>query len=403
MDKLINIINSNNNLLELDFLILVIFACISPFLFIKFAVPALRKASLFHNKKLGKNLVDRKVFVSISYILPPLILNIVFNSYNLEYNFLEKILATWLIVAPSLSLGRIISVITDTWKKNDLFIKYPIRSYLQLVKLLLYIITFLLSFCQILDLSPWGILSGIGAIGAILILVFKDTILGLVASIQVYGAGLVKEGDWIELKSMDIDGEVIEAGLHRVRVKAWDNTIVTFPTAKFLEQTFKNWRGMQESGGRRIKRSIIIDQSSIKFLDKKLEKNISDLLVLKEYLVKKNKELSLYNSSKNLGKINRRTLTNIGCFRAYMQIYLEKSPNIKKNMTIMIRQLKASESGLPLEVYAFTNITEWLEYEKIQSDLFDHFISIAPYFDLSVFQKPSTKDIELFRKELKKQ
>ncbi len=330
MDKLINIINSNNNLLELDFLILVIFACISPFLFIKFAVPALRKASLFHNKKIRKNLVDRKVFVSISYILPPLILNIVFNSYNLEYNFLEKILATWLIVAPSLSLGRIISVITDTWKKNDLFIKYPIRSYLQLVKLLLYIITFLLSFCQILDLSPWGILSGIGAIGAILILVFKDTILGLVASIQVYGAGLVKEGDWIELKSMDIDGEVIEAGLHRVRVKAWDNTIVTFPTAKFLEQTFKNWRGMQESGGRRIKRSIIIDQSSIKFLDKKLEKNISDLLVLKEYLVKKNKELSLYNSSKNLGKINRRTLTNIGCFRAYMQIYLEKSPNIKK-------------------------------------------------------------------------
>ena len=279
--------------------------------------------------------------------------------------------------------------------------KYPINSYLQLIKLIIIIITAIFSICYALNLSPWGILSGVGALGAILLLVFKDTILGLIASIQVYGGKLLQEGDWIELKDLNIDGEVMEVGLHRVKVKAWDNTITTFPTAKFLEYTFKNWRGMQESGGRRIKRRIILSISSIKFVNENFLKELSHLVLLKEYLKNKNIELKEANASLGEKDINKRSLTNLGCFRIYINNYLEKHPKIRQDMTLLVRQLPINQYGLPIEVYAFTNTTIWKEYEDIQSDIFDHILASIHYFELEAYQEPSSKDLKSLISNLK--
>ena len=252
------------SILNFYFLIIVFLALLFPFLFLKFIHPILKRVIEKKNKNLFKNLVKLRFFYTLGYILSPLILLLTLNNTSMIGNDLEKftyiikkVSGIWIIVSLSILLNKLLTALNDTFKKNEFFIKYPVNSYLQLIKLIIVIITAIFSICYALNLSPWGILSGVGALGAILLLVFKDTILGLIASIQVYGGKLLQEGDWIELKDLNIDGEVMEVGLHRVKVKAWDNTITTFPTAKFLEYTFKNWRGMQESGGRRIKRRII--------------------------------------------------------------------------------------------------------------------------------------------------
>ena len=193
----------------------------------------------------------------------------------------------------------------------------------------------------------------------------------------------------------------MEVGLHRVKVKAWDNTITTFPTAKFLEYTFKNWRGMQESGGRRIKRRIILSISSIKFIDENFLKELSHLVLLKDYLKNKNIELKEANASLGNEDINRRSLTNLGCFRIYINNYLEKHPKIRQDMTLLVRQLPINQYGLPIEVYAFTNTTKWKEYEDIQSDIFDHILASIHHFQLEAYQEPSSKDLKLLLSNLK--
>jgi miniconductance mechanosensitive channel len=307
---------------------------------------------------------------------------------------IKKFSGLWIIISFSIIANKFLSSVSATFSKHAFFVKYPINSYLQLIKLIIIVISAILVICTAFNLSPWGILSGVGALGAILLLVFKDTILGFVASIQVYSGNLLKEGDWIELKALDIDGEVMEVGLHRVKVKAWDNTIATFPTSKFLELTFKNWRGMKDSGGRRIKRKIILTMSSIKFVDPILKKKLANLTLLENYLKKKEVELEKENKKRKIGDINRRTLTNIGCFRIYVKYYLEQHPLINKKMTLLVRQLPINQFGLPIEIYTFTSTTDWNAYEDIQSDIFDHIIASTKYFDLDVYQEPSSIDFK---------
>ena len=375
---------------------------LTPIVFIRFFVPVIRNYISKRNKLLFKKLVDVKFFYSFGFILPPLFILFFFSSFYIKYvdkvpneiSLLKKIAAFCIIIIVPLLMNKIITAVNLTYKKNDFFIKYPINSYLQLLKLTVLIISGVLAICYILNISPWGILSGIGALGAILILVFKDTILGLVASIQVYSGGLVKEGDWIEMKALDIDGEVLEVGLHRVKVKAWDNSITTFPTSKFLELTFKNWRNMKESGGRRIKRTILIKTSSVKFIKKDTLAQLSKLTLLKHYIDNKMEELNQENSKK-LNTPNERKLTNIGCFRAYIYNYLHNHKDINKKMTILVRQRPINQYGLPLEIYAFTKSTEWKKYEDSQSDIFDHLLAYIDYFELELYQYPSSKDIRI--------
>ena len=387
--------------LNFYFIIIIFFAILLPLLFLRFIHPILKKIIENRNKNLFKNLVKLRFFYTLGYILSPLVLLLAINNSSLISNEMEKftylikkVSGIWIIISLSILTNKFLTALNATYKKNEFFIKYPVNSYLQLVKLIIIIITAIFSVCYALNLSPWGILSGVGALGAILLLVFKDTILGLIASIQVYGGKLLQEGDWIELKDLNIDGEVMEVGLHRVKVKAWDNTITTFPTAKFLEYTFKNWRGMQDSGGRRIKRKIILSISSIKFVNENFLKQLSHLVLLEDYLKSKNIELNEANASLSEGDVNRRSLTNLGCFRIYIKNYLEKHPKIRQDMTLLVRQLPINQYGLPVEVYAFTNTTKWKDYEDIQSDIFDHILASIHYFELEAYQEPSSKDLK---------
>ena len=388
---------------KLDWYLIIIFilAIILPLAFLKIIHPILKKLIERKSKKLFKNLVELKFFYTLSFIISPVVIilnfnNIDFSESNLKEIFLllKKISSIWIVVSLSILIGKFLKAISNTYKKNDFFVKYPINSYFQLINLLVIIISAILAICFALNLSPWGILSGVGALGAILLLVFKDTILGLVASIQVYSGNLLKEGDWIELKALDIDGEVLEVGLHRVKVKAWDNTITTFPTSKFLDLTFKNWRGMKDSGGRRIKRKIYITLSSIKFMNERLFEKLNNLTLLEDYLKNKNLELEKINIKRKNGTVNRRTLTNIGCFRIYLKKYLEAHPLLNKKMTLLVRQMPINQYGLPIEIYTFTKTTDWNEYEDIQSDIFDHILASADYFGIELYQEPSSTDIK---------
>ena len=274
----------------------------------------------------------------------------------------------------------------------------PIKGYLQIVKIVIYLIAALLMIATLLDRSPIILLSGLGALAAVLMLVFQDTLLSLVASIQISSNDLIRLGDWIEMPKLNADGDVVDIALHTVKVQNWDKTITTIPTKLFLSDSFKNWRGMTESGGRRIKRSIYLDQNTVNFLSKEQKEHLSRFSLLAEYLKDKQKEIDDWNAElKDAGELpaNTRRITNIGTLRAYVVNYLKSHPKLRKDMTLMVRQLSPGPEGLPLEIYCFTDTTAWVEYEGIQSDLFDHLLSILPEFGLSVFQVPGGKDMRM--------
>jgi miniconductance mechanosensitive channel len=245
------------------------------------------------------------------------------------------------------------------------------------------------------DQSPWGILSVLGGFTVVLMLVFKDTILGFVASIQLSGHDMVRVGDWIEMPKYGADGDVIDVTIHTVKVRNWDKTITTIPTYGLVSDAFKNWRGMSESGGRRIKRSMHIDMSSIKFCTDEMLEHFEKFELLKEYLQQKKEELSTYNKEHNVDGsqlINGRRQTNIGVFRAYIVAYLKNNPKIHQAMTFLVRHLEPTPDGLPIQIYVFSNDQAWANYEAIQADIFDHLLAAAPEFDLRVFQNPTGYD-----------
>jgi len=276
----------------------------------------------------------------------------------------------------------------------------PIKSLVQIAKIALFSVTAILMLAMILDRSPIILFSGLGAVMAVLLLVFQDTLLSFVAAIQLSSTDMVRVGDWIESPNLGADGEVIEVALHTIRVQNWDKTISIVPIRKLVSDSFKNWRGMQESGGRRIKRALYVDQASIDFLTPDDEARLQKLVLLEDYLTSKQQELANYNNQlgqKAAIEANRRRLTNIGTFRAYITAYLKAHPGIHQDMTIMVRQSSPGASGLPLELYCFTNTTAWLDYESIQADIFDHIYSIAPDFGLRIFQSPSGHDMQLLK------
>lgn len=379
-------------LIQFSFVLLIVL--FSPVFMKYIAVRPLKLLITKTQPEFADNLIANKAFRALTFIGPPIFISIGLTNVPLFGDFISRLVGAWLAIGFAIIIGRVIAAITATWRRHTLFVKYPIRSYMQLARLVVYILAFVVAICSLLDRSPIGILSGIGAIGAILILVFRDTILGLVASVQVYGSGRVLEGDWIEIEKLGIDGMVTDVGLHMVKVQAWDNTMVTFPTANLLEYTFKNWRGMSDSGGRRIKRSLIIDQSTVKFLDDSIRKKLSNITILKSYFKEKDKNLLEANKSLSSGYYNRRSLTNLGTFRAYVNEYLKKHEMIRNDMTLMVRYGDPSPEGLPIEIYAFTATTDWQMYEDIQSDIFDHLIAILSEFDLGLFQVPDGNSLQ---------
>ncbi len=372
----------------------ILVAVIFSLIFNKLIIVLIRSWLSKLNLKIGKQLLEKKVFAPISWAIPIIIFEAGLGSYSPDEGIISRIMKSFIILIFVLSITRFISAITDVLKGNKTFSGTPIQSYMQLIKLIIYLFGLIIIACTLSNTSPWTILSGLGALTAIILLVFKDTILGLVASIQVFGSDTIREGDWVTIPSLDIDGDCIEVGLHTVTVRSWDKALITFPSAKLLEHPFKNWRGMEESGGRRIKRAINIDQESICFIEKPLKEKLLKINLLSKHFASKEKEIEKANSIMGKEEVNHRKLTNIGVFRAYLIEYLKNHEKINENLTLMVRQLSPSASGIPLEIYAFTSSVEWIDYESVQSDIFDHVIASTSLFDLKLTQSPSGHDLK---------
>lgn len=273
---------------------------------------------------------------------------------------------------------------------------FPIRGVIQTVKLLATVFVVVLAISQLMGKSPFIFLSGLGALSAVMMLVFKDPILGLVAGIQLSANDMLAVGDWLEMPKYGADGDVIDIGLTTVKISNWDKTITTIPTYALISDSFKNWRGMTEAGGRRIKRSVLIDVSSIRFLDDEMLQRLKKAELLGTYLEGKSKAIEHANSKKQIDmsvRLNGLRLTNIGTFRRYLLSYLQAHPDIHKTMTLMVRQLESSTDGLPIEIYAFTSTTNWSVYEDIQADIFDHLFAVLPDFGLRAHEAPTGHDV----------
>ena len=289
------------------------------------------------------------------------------------------------------TIGALLNVIQSLYRQTAKERYLPLNASIQVIKLVVYLVATILSISFILDKSPVYLLSGLGALTAVLLLVFQDTIKGLVASIQISANKMLAPGDWIEIPAYGADGDVLEIGLNTVKVQNFDRTVTTVPTYALISGSFKNWRDMFSSGGRRIKRTLIIDISCIHFYQSEKIAKLSDIHLLTTYLTEKMEEISRHNQHEN-DCANQRKLTNIGTYRAYIEAYLKQHKKVHKEMTCMVRQLPATPTGLPLELYFFSNDQAWVNYEAIQADIFDHLYAMAPLFDIRIFQHPSGND-----------
>ena len=302
----------------------------------------------------------------------------------------------YMVLMLTLALTATLSAANTIYAASPVAKDRPLKGFVQLVQIVVWIFGGVMIIATVLDRSPVLLLSGFGAMTAILLLVFKDTILSLVASVQLTAQDMVRVGDWIEMPQFGADGDVVDVQLHTVKVQNWDKTITTIPTHRLITDSFKNWRGMSQSGARRIKRAIFVDVSSIRFQTQDEVDHFTRFALLKNYIENREQELADYNeglATEVDSEVNRRRLTNVGTFRAYAYNYLKNHPKVHEGMTLIVRQLGPGPEGLPLEIYCFTNTTEWAVYEDIQSDIFDHLLAIVPEFGLRLYQKPAGSDL----------
>ena len=309
---------------------------------------------------------------------------------------IRNVAGAFVILTLARSIGRTLDLLNELYAARADAINRPIKGYLQVLKIVIYCGATILIVAVLFERSPLLLLSGLGAMAAVLMLVFKDTILSLVASVQLTSNDMLRVGDWIEMPQLNADGDVIDIALHTVKVQNFDKTITSIPTHRLIAESYKNWRGMSEAGARRIKRSLLIDQTSIRFLSDEEREGLGRFRLLRAYLDEKDREIGSWNAA--LGEddaINNRRPTNLGTFRAYVVNYLRDHGRITPELTLLVRQLAPSSLGLPLEIYCFADTTAWGEYESIQSDIFDHLLAILPEFGLRVFQEPNGSDIAL--------
>ncbi|WP_315387654.1 mechanosensitive ion channel domain-containing protein [uncultured Stenotrophomonas sp.] len=298
----------------------------------------------------------------------------------------------WAILTVALAISHALDAANELYERRPDSRSKPIKGYLQVVKIVVFVIAGLSIVATLLGVKLGPLVTGLGAATAVFMLIFQDTILSLVASVQISGDGRVRIGDWIEMPSQNADGDVIDIALHTITVQNFDKTITTIPTKKLVTESFKNWRGMQEAGGRRIKRALYLDQHSVGFLDEGDLAFLGQFALLRDYLQAKEQELGQWNGrlrEQGVAEVNSRRVTNLGTFRAYVERYLRSHPGIHTDMTLLVRQLQPTTEGLPLELYCFTRSTAWGEYEAVQSDIFDHLLAILPAFGLRVFQASS--------------
>ena len=344
--------------------------------------------------------VKQKVFNRLAHLAPALIvyyaLQYIFEAEKLV-EFLGNLTQTYMILVVLMVIDSVLNAMHEIYMKLPVSQGRNIKGYIQVVKIIFYAMGIILIISVFSGETPKVLMAGVGAMAAVLMLIFKDTILGFVASIQLSANKMVNVGDWISMPKYNADGDVIDISLNTVKVQNWDKTIATIPTYALVSQSFNNWKGMEESGGRRIKRSINIDMNSVTFLDEAQIEKLGSFHLLKDYIDTKQKEIAEFNKSLNLEKgtvTNGRKMTNLGTFRKYLEEYLQHHSMISNDMTFLIRHLQPTDKGLPVEIYVFSKDQAWANYEAIQADIFDHTLAILPEFDLQVFQNPTGKDFQ---------
>ncbi|MCG7386022.1 mechanosensitive ion channel domain-containing protein [Paenibacillus sp. ACRRY] len=346
--------------------------------------------------KWGHIIVEKKLFHKLSHLVPAIIIYYsayVFPSYQA---LIEKAAMTYMIVVTITVFNALLNVFDDIYRSYEVSKIRPIKGYIQVAKIILFIIGGIIVISSLIGQNPLIILSGLGALSAVLMLVFKDSILGLVAGVQLSSNDMVRVGDWIEMPKYNADGDVIDITLNTVKVRNFDKTITMIPSYALISDSFRNWRGMQVSGGRRIKRSVYIDTSSITFCTEDMIEEFRKIHYLTDYIATRINEINEYNMEHQINtesKVNGRQLTNVGVFREYIHQYLKNHPKIHQDMTLIVRQLAPGDNGLPLEIYAFSNDITWGVYESVQADIFDHIFAVAPTFGLRAFQNPTGHDI----------
>ncbi|MDX1367726.1 mechanosensitive ion channel family protein [Pseudomonas sp.] len=355
---------------------------------------------------LGRNAqnLDNELIKRLANIVPALLISagvgLIPDLPESLVSVTRNVCSAFIVLTVALALSILLDIANTLYRlRNDANLR-PIKGYLQVLKIGLFVIAAIFMVATLIDRSPLILLSGLGAMAAVLMLIFQDTLLSLVASVQISSSDIIRVGDWIEMPQLNADGDVIDIALHTVTVQNWDKTITSIPTKRFISDPFKNWRGMQECGGRRIMRSLYLDQSSVGFLNPEEIARLQRISLLRQYLQHKHSELLGWNSAlaeDGQEPANTRRITNIGTFRAYVEQYLRQHPQIHQDMTQLVRQLSPTADGLPLQLYCFTNTTAWASYESIQSDIFDHLLAILPEFGLRVFQHPSGADLRAWR------
>ncbi len=368
----------------------------------KFILQVIKRIAARTSSQWDDILIERKVFDRLAYLAPAYGLYYLIPIALEPYPELISVLLLAIRVYSVLIFMFLILAFLDTvyaiYQQYEISKQRPIKGYIQVAKIIVYIFFAVLVISVLLGQSPILILGGLGAFSAVLLLVFKDSLLGLVAGIQLTSNDLLRPGDWITVPKFDADGIVNDITLTTIKIQNFDNTISTIPAYSLFTDSFKNWRGMEESEGRRIKRSINIDMGSIKFCTPEMLKKFENFQYISDYIHDKEEEISRFNIDNNINPdftINGRRQTNIGVFRAYLNAYLSNKNEINQDLTFMSRHLQPTEKGLPIEIYAFSRVKNWVDYEAVQSDIFDHILAVIPEFDLKVFQNPTSTDFKL--------
>ncbi|HJP39105.1 MAG: mechanosensitive ion channel [Gammaproteobacteria bacterium] len=381
-------------------LTLLLVAILSDFVARRLLLVAVRAAARRTRSGWDDALLEHNVFGRLAQIVPVSIISfgivLVPDIGESVEKIIRNVASAYMVLMIMLSLIGVLSAGNQIYETRPVARHRPIKGFVQLAQIGIYILGAVIVIATLIDRSPAILLSGFGAMTAVLLIVFKDTLLSLVASIQLTSQDMIRVGDWLEMPQFGADGDVIDVALYTVTVQNWDKTITTIPTHRLITDSFKNWRGMSESGGRRIKRSISIDVNSIRVLTDDEINRYKSFALLKEYIDAKQTELRDYNTALDEpgeSGVNLRRLTNIGTFRAYIHSYLKHHPKIHQGMTLIVRQLQPGAKGLPIEIYAFSNDTDWAVYEDIQADIFDHICAIAPEFGLRLYQKPAGADL----------
>lgn len=346
-------------------------------------------------------LVEHHVFDRLSQLAPALIFytfgGAIFPDVEGLHEGIKRGAIAYMIVVVARAIDGFLSAVVAIYNRFEVAKSRPIKSYVQVVKVVVVVVTAILVVSTLTQRSPWGFLSGLAGLTAVLLLVFKDSILGLVGSIQLTANDMVAVGDWIEVPQYGVDGDVIDISLNTIKVQNWDKTIASFPTYALMSDTFRNWRGMKQSGGRRIKRALKLDMNSVHFLDPEELQRLSSIDLLKEYLDGKRADIASDAERRGASPdhpVNARHLTNLGTFRAYAVAYLRANPKISDKLTFLVRHLAPDSEGIGLEIYVFSNDQVWANYEALQADIFEHLLAVLPQFSLKVYQKPSGQDLQ---------